>query len=47
MKTSGFCVCYREAYTDDWRFCRASTYEENEISVAVFESEDEALNFLA
>ena len=47
MKTTGYCVCYREAYTEDWRFCRASTYEENEISVAVFESEDEALNFLA
>jgi len=46
MNTTGFCVAYREAGSEEWRFVRDVLYY-GEITVAVLQSHKEALNLLA
>ena len=46
MKTSGFCVCYRESKNHEWRFVKDYFFN-GFVSVVVLESREDALEFLA
>ena len=46
MKTSGYCVCYREPGSEEWRFVRQPLYG-GESTVAVLPSHEQALSILA